>query len=180
MVCTDGTVYADRVEALCRTGTVAPTAPASASDFNGSGACAPASTDDDHSGDAVSEATGDAAGTAEGGGIDAEWKWSLLVVVPLRLGLGKVVDAIYVPGLLAMFKFPQSVGCIGGTPRHSLYFVGAKGGLDIAYSVILVPRPCLTLCACAPVGVVAWLHQGTSWCIWIRTRCSRVPRLRKV
>lgn len=26
-----------------------------------------------------------------------------------------------------MMRFPQSVGCIGGTPRHSLYFVGTKG-----------------------------------------------------
>lgn len=130
MVCNDGTVYADRVQALCQTGSVAPGSTAGATDGTGGVGAGPSQAGDGRSGASNGgEVEGGAAGGDAGGGDRGDaWRWSLLLVVPLRLGLGKVVDAIYVPGLLAMFKFPQSVGCIGGTPRHSLYFVGAKGG----------------------------------------------------
>ena len=68
------------------------------------------------------------------------WTYSLLLIVPLRLGLGKVVDKVYVPGLLRLFQLPQSVGCIGGTPHRSLYFVGAKGTVVREYPAAAGPR----------------------------------------
>jgi Peptidase family C54 len=51
----------------------------------------------------------------------------LLLVVPVRLGLGHLIDQCYHTGLLSMFQEPQFVGIIGGRPRASLYFVAAQG-----------------------------------------------------
>jgi hypothetical protein len=52
-----------------------------------------------------------------------EWSTSLLVLIPLRLGLDKLNEA-YLPALLKSFTFPQSLGIIGGKRGHSVYFVG--------------------------------------------------------
>jgi len=61
------------------------------------------------------------------------WQRSLLVVVPLRLGLHRLEDK-YAKPLLACLAFPQSVGFVGGRPRQALYFLGATDahfvGLD--------------------------------------------------
>jgi cysteine protease ATG4 len=53
----------------------------------------------------------------------AAWDCSLLLLIPLRLGLEKV-SADYIQPLSAMFQFPQSVGLMGGKRAHALYFVG--------------------------------------------------------
>jgi len=64
---------------------------------------------------------------------EAEWDESLLLVVPVRLGLHKLEDKFVAP-LLACLAFPQSVGMVGGRPRQALYFPGRRGadlvGLD--------------------------------------------------
>eukprot|EP01088_Endostelium_zonatum_P003316 TRINITY_DN1452_c0_g1_i2.p1 TRINITY_DN1452_c0_g1~~TRINITY_DN1452_c0_g1_i2.p1 ORF type:complete len:401 (-),score=104.33 TRINITY_DN1452_c0_g1_i2:18-1220(-) len=52
------------------------------------------------------------------------WK-SMLIVIPVRLGLDKLND-IYVNILKEMFKFPQSMGILGGKPRSSYYFIGCQ------------------------------------------------------
>lgn len=57
--------------------------------------------------------------------LEKEWHTSLLVLIPLRLGLDQLNDA-YVPALQKTFTFPQSVGIIGGKKGHSVYFVGAQ------------------------------------------------------
>ena len=54
-----------------------------------------------------------------------EWK-PVLIIIPARLGLDSV-NEIYYPPILETFKFPQSLGILGGKPRASLYFVAAQG-----------------------------------------------------
>ena len=48
---------------------------------------------------------------------------SLLILVPLRLGLNEL-DVIYEPYLKEALKLPQAVGIIGGSPRHAVYILG--------------------------------------------------------
>jgi len=50
---------------------------------------------------------------------------SLLILVPLRLGVDKI-NPLYYKSLLACLRFPQSLGIIGGKPKQSFYFVGAQ------------------------------------------------------
>ena len=45
----------------------------------------------------------------------------------------EVIVCICFPGLLQCLTFPQSVGIMGGHPKHSLYFVGHKGTCIQAY-----------------------------------------------
>mmetsp|Transcript_42479 Transcript_42479/g.66516 ORF Transcript_42479/g.66516 Transcript_42479/m.66516 type:complete len:513 (+) Transcript_42479:419-1957(+) len=54
------------------------------------------------------------------------WR-SLVILVPVRLGVGSRINSDYIPRLAAYMKFPQSLGFIGGRPRHSYYFVGVQG-----------------------------------------------------
>lgn len=51
------------------------------------------------------------------------WLTSLLILVPLRLGLNEL-DLIYEPYLKEALKLTQTVGIIGGTPRHAVYILG--------------------------------------------------------
>jgi cysteine protease ATG4 len=51
---------------------------------------------------------------------------SVLILVPVRLGLRQLNPA-YVRPLLAALALPQSVGAVGGKPAHSLYCVGSQG-----------------------------------------------------
>lgn len=48
---------------------------------------------------------------------------SLLILVPLRLGLNEI-DTIYEPYLKEALKLTQTVGIIGGSPRHAVYILG--------------------------------------------------------
>ncbi|CAF0852052.1 unnamed protein product [Rotaria sordida] len=52
----------------------------------------------------------------------AIWLTSLLILVPLRLGLNEL-DLIYEPYLKEALKLTQTVGIIGGSPRHAVYIV---------------------------------------------------------
>jgi len=54
------------------------------------------------------------------------WR-SLVVLVPCRLGANGRINAEYLPKLAAYLRFPQSLGFVGGRPRHSYYFVGVRG-----------------------------------------------------
>ncbi len=53
------------------------------------------------------------------------WK-ELVILIPLRLGLDNMNPVYYTP-ILELFKFPQSLGIVGGKPRASLYFIAAQG-----------------------------------------------------
>jgi len=50
-----------------------------------------------------------------------------LALIPLRLGLTEV-NAAYLPLLRALMRLPAFAGAVGGWPRHSVYFVGERGG----------------------------------------------------
>lgn len=52
------------------------------------------------------------------------WK-PILLLVPLVLGLDKI-NPRYLPSLCATFKFPQSLGILGGKPGASTYIVGVQ------------------------------------------------------
>lgn len=51
------------------------------------------------------------------------WLASVLILVPLRLGLNEL-DLIYEPYLKEALKLSQTVGIIGGSPRHAVYILG--------------------------------------------------------
>jgi cysteine protease ATG4 len=53
----------------------------------------------------------------------ARWLTSVLILVPLRLGLNEL-DIIYEEHLKEALKLPQTVGIIGGSPRHAVYILG--------------------------------------------------------
>ena len=55
---------------------------------------------------------------------DVEWDTSLLLLIPLRLGLNDFNED-YVEALAHTFSFPQSVGVLGGRPRGARWFYGA-------------------------------------------------------
>eukprot|EP00562_Extubocellulus_spinifer_P002509 CAMPEP_0178478276 /NCGR_PEP_ID=MMETSP0696-20121128/4576_1 /TAXON_ID=265572 /ORGANISM="Extubocellulus spinifer, Strain CCMP396" /LENGTH=741 /DNA_ID=CAMNT_0020105639 /DNA_START=46 /DNA_END=2271 /DNA_ORIENTATION=+ len=55
-----------------------------------------------------------------------EWDTSLLLLVPLRLGLKSFNADTYRLPLAHTFALRQSVGFLGGTPRHALWFYGAS------------------------------------------------------
>jgi len=73
-----------------------------------------------------------------------DWDTSLLLLVPLRLGLDKFNDD-YVHCLAKSFGLPQSVGILGGRPRGARWFYGAYAdgtkvlGLD-PHTVQQAPR----------------------------------------
>jgi len=54
-----------------------------------------------------------------------EWDTALLLIIPLRLGLQKF-NTNYSTSVAHSFSLPQSVGIIGGKPRHALWFYGAS------------------------------------------------------
>ncbi|CAF2411983.1 unnamed protein product [Rotaria sp. Silwood2] len=53
----------------------------------------------------------------------ARWLTSVLILVPLRLGLNEL-DLIYEDYIKEALKLPQTVGIIGGSPRHAVYIIG--------------------------------------------------------
>lgn len=53
-----------------------------------------------------------------------EWDTSLLLLIPLRLGLERFNED-YVQSLARTFSLPQSVGVLGGRPRGARWFYGA-------------------------------------------------------
>ena len=73
------------------------------------------------------------------------WDASLLILIPLRLGLKQFNASTYKVPLAHMMSFPQSVGFVGGAPRHALWFYGANSdgskvfGLD-PHTVQRAPR----------------------------------------
>jgi len=55
-----------------------------------------------------------------------EWDTALLLLVPLRLGLKSFNAETYRLPLAHTFALRQSVGFLGGTPRHALWYYGAS------------------------------------------------------
>lgn len=54
-----------------------------------------------------------------------KWDTSLLLLIPLRLGL-RNFNADYVEPVAHIFSLPQSVGVLGGRPRGARWFYGAQ------------------------------------------------------
>jgi hypothetical protein len=54
------------------------------------------------------------------------WSGTLLLFVPLRLGLAGM-NIEYVAALRAALQLPFSVGALGGRPNAAHYFVGTEG-----------------------------------------------------
>lgn len=54
-----------------------------------------------------------------------EWETSLLLLMPLRLGLKSINASDYGSTLSRLIALLHSVGMLGGTPRHALWFYGA-------------------------------------------------------
>ena len=55
---------------------------------------------------------------------ELEWDTSLLLLIPLRLGLDALNEE-YVQSVAQTFSLPQSVGALGGRPRGARWFYGA-------------------------------------------------------
>eukprot|EP00581_Thalassiosira_minuscula_P008173 CAMPEP_0183710892 /NCGR_PEP_ID=MMETSP0737-20130205/6511_1 /TAXON_ID=385413 /ORGANISM="Thalassiosira miniscula, Strain CCMP1093" /LENGTH=768 /DNA_ID=CAMNT_0025939259 /DNA_START=128 /DNA_END=2434 /DNA_ORIENTATION=+ len=55
----------------------------------------------------------------------AQWDTSLLLLLPLRLGIQSIPTERYGSTLAKLVALTQSVGMLGGTPRHALWFYGA-------------------------------------------------------
>lgn len=51
---------------------------------------------------------------------------SLLLLLPLTLGIERAINPLYVPQLQQVLAMPESVGIVGGRPGASLYFVGLQ------------------------------------------------------
>ena len=54
-----------------------------------------------------------------------EWETSLLLLMPLQLGLKTINASDCVSTLSRLIPLPHSVGMLGGTPRHALWFYSA-------------------------------------------------------
>lgn len=55
-----------------------------------------------------------------------EWTKSLILLVPVRLGVETVPENYY-KLITSLFQYPQSLGLAGGKPKSSLYFLGVQG-----------------------------------------------------
>lgn len=58
--------------------------------------------------------------------VEAEWPSSLLLLLPLRLGLDKF-NPTYIPAIKEFLRHPNSVGILGGQVNRAIYFVGYRG-----------------------------------------------------
>ena len=61
----------------------------------------------------------------QGAAGEMEWDTSLLLLIPVRLGL-KSFNEDYVKSVANTFSMPQSVGVLGGRPRSARWFYGAS------------------------------------------------------
>ena len=61
----------------------------------------------------------------------------LIILMPLRLGLDRI-NQIYYPSLFKILEFPQSVGIVGGRPKHSVYFIGYQGSYLICIGLLSI------------------------------------------
>lgn len=75
---------------------------------------------------------------------------SVMLLIPIRLGVDKV-NPIYINNIKYLLSMEQTVGIIGGKPKHSLYFVGYQG-VWVGGGVVL---PCMG-------GLGFLLERGTS------------------
>ena len=79
-----------------------------------------------HNFDATTASTGSSAH-------QLEWDRALLLLVPLRLGLQRFQKDVYATLLARTFGLSQSVGFLGGSPRHALWFYGANASGSKVY-----------------------------------------------
>ena len=65
---------------------------------------------------------------------DVSPKRSLLFLLPLRFGLSRLLEnPTYRRVLTRFISLPSCVGCVGGRPGRSLYFVGTSEGSSLLY-----------------------------------------------
>lgn len=57
---------------------------------------------------------------------ESEHKLGVLILIPMRLGAGTLIEADHLPTLLKLLEDPLCVGLIGGRPRHSVYVAGVQ------------------------------------------------------
>jgi hypothetical protein len=50
--------------------------------------------------------------------------FSVLVGVPMKLGIGKTIPSEYLENLKRIFEFEQQIGIAGGQDHRSVYFIG--------------------------------------------------------
>mmetsp|Transcript_23795 Transcript_23795/g.35099 ORF Transcript_23795/g.35099 Transcript_23795/m.35099 type:complete len:409 (-) Transcript_23795:309-1535(-) len=63
------------------------------------------------------------------------WDTALLLILPLRLGLSSFDHKNYSTTLAHTFSLPQSLGFLGGSPRHALWFYAAKADGSTLYGL---------------------------------------------
>lgn len=59
---------------------------------------------------------------------EAAWPASLLLLLPLRLGLDKF-NPMYIPAIKEFLRHKNSVGILGGQVNRAIYFVGYRGNV---------------------------------------------------
>ena len=62
----------------------------------------------------------------------SKWRHPVLLLLPLMLGLGRNINPLYAAAVAAVFRLPQSVGFIGGSPSASYYFVAGQSATAAA------------------------------------------------
>jgi hypothetical protein len=148
-VATDSTVYVDQIHELCADESkVSPSHPLLPADAGLRNVRGPVARSDSLTGwedaasasspvatpDSGTETTPSAepAGSPEPAAMP--WRSSLFLQVPLRLGLGARLDVRFWPGLRRLLSLvPQCLGMVGGTPSHSLFFVGITPADKLVY-----------------------------------------------
>ena len=124
------------------------------------------------------------AGSTRGGACEQH---SVMLLIPIRLGVDKV-NPIYIGNIKYLLSMQQTMGIIGGKPRHSLYFVGYQGGVGVAclvgVQVMCAPHCCLSMgcrwCVLLTVvslwgagGVCSSLScVGYRWCVLLTVLCG--------
>jgi cysteine protease ATG4 len=105
----DGVIYLDEINRLCANPNSPPLSPAH---FSSTSVSSPTTT--------------------------TTWNGSLFILVPLRLGLDQL-NPVYVDVVKESFRFPQSIGIIGGKPHSAYYFIALQG-----INMIRLPSPFLS------------------------------------
>jgi hypothetical protein len=96
-------------------------------------ACAAGNTNASESG---SEPEPEPESDPDGGDAESRWRHPVLLLLPLKLGLDRHIHPRYVAALAAVFRLPQSVGFIGGSPSSSYYFIAAQTEMEPAHTQV--------------------------------------------
>jgi hypothetical protein len=130
-VAQDACVFADQVHALCADPRLVGASHLAGASLPGEESPDPSeslsipSSDECESDGMVLVGTTRATSETTASAMIVPWGASLFLQIPMRLGPESTLDMELWPSLKALMKqVRQCVGFVGGTPRHSLYFVG--------------------------------------------------------